>query len=326
MYAVRLHEFGPAENLRYEEVDDPVPAPGQVRISVEAAGVHLVDTRLREGFAGGPFTRPSLPTVPGREVAGTVDAVGTDVDEGWLGQRVVAHLGPDGHGYAELAVRAVDHVHPLGDGLAASAAVAMIGTGRTAIGILDVAELTARDVVLITAAAGGVGGLLVQAARNAGATVVGVAGGAAKTAVVRRLGADVAVDYTLPGWPDAVREGLDGRTVTVTLDSVGGQNGRAALELTGPGGRFLVFGWSEGSPTPITTADVMERGLLVAAVLGPRMLRRPGGIAALEEAALAAAAAGTLLPTVQTFPLAQAAAAHTALESRATIGKVVLLR
>ncbi|SNQ49889.1 Zn-dependent oxidoreductase, NADPH:quinone reductase [Frankia canadensis] len=325
MYAIRLHEFGPADNLRYEEVDDPRPGPGEVRIAVEAAGVHLIDTRLRAGVASGPLAVPSLPTIPGREVAGTVDAVGDNVDEGWLGQRVVAHLGPRGQGYAQLAVREVEHVHPVAPALDASTAVAMIGTGRTALGVLDVAELTADDVVLITAAAGGLGSLLVQAARNAGAVAVGLAGGAAKTAAVRRLGADVAVDYRRPGWPDEVRAALDGRSVTVTLDGVGGDTGRAALELTGPAGRFLVFGWSAGAPTPITTADVVQRGLLVASVLGARMLRRPGGLAALEEAALAAATAGTLVPAVHTFPLAEAAAAHAALENRGTIGKVVLL-
>ncbi|CAJ64932.1 MULTISPECIES: zinc-binding dehydrogenase [Frankia] len=325
MYAVRLHEFGPASNLRHEQVDDPVPAAGQVRIAVAAAGVHLVDTTLRQGWAGGPFQRPELPTIPGREVAGTVDAVGPGVDDGWLGRRVVAHLGQAGQGYAQLAVREVDNVHPIPPTLDAPAAVAMIGTGRTAIGILDVAELTAEDVVLITAAAGGIGSLLVQAARGVGATVVAIAGGAVKVAAARRLGADLAVDYTLADWPDAVRAALDGRTVTVTLDGVGGPAGRAALELIGPAGRYYTFGWAAGSPTTITTEDVTERGLLVASVLGPRMFRRPGGLAALEEAALAAAAAGTLVPAVQTFPLAEAAAAHAALEGRATTGKVVLL-
>jgi NADPH2:quinone reductase len=325
MYAVRLHEFGPAENLRYEEVDDPHPGTGEVRIAVEAAGVHLVDTWLRQGFSGGVFARPALPTIPGREVAGTVDAVGDGVDDGWLGQRVVAHLGPRGQGYAQLAVREAEHLHPIAPSLDAAAAVAMIGTGRTTLGILDVAELTASDVVLITAAAGGIGSLLVQAARNVGAVVVGLAGGAAKIAAIRRLGADIAVDYTVPEWPDAVRDELGERAVTVTLDGVGGECGRAALELTGPVGRYYVFGWSAGGPTPITTADVVERGILVASVLGARMLRRPGGMAALEEAALAAAATGALVPAVHTFPLAEAAAAHAAIEGRATMGKVVLL-
>jgi NADPH2:quinone reductase len=254
-----------------------------------------------------------------------VEALGDEVDESWLGRRVVAHLGMTGQGYAELAVRDLEHVYPIPPGLDDPSAVAMIGTGRTTIGILDVAELTERDVVLVTAAAGGIGSLLVQAARNVGATVVGVAGGAAKVETVRRLGATAAVDYSVPGWPAAVRAALGDKEITVTLDGVGGTAGREALELTGAVGRFYAFGWSAGSPTRVTTEDVFARGLLVASVLGQRMLRRPGGLAALEEAALAAAATGSLVPLVSTFPLAEAAAAHTALEKRATVGKVVLI-
>src|SRR6266545_1049933 len=155
MRAIRLHEFGPAENLSYEEIPDPLPAPGQVRIRVEAAGAHLVDTVLRSGqYQGGPMSLPELPTVPGREVAGTVDAVGDDVPKEWIGRRVVAHLGTVPGGYAELAVTSADRVHRISDQLDAAAAVAMIGTGRTAAVVLSVARLTADDVVLVTAAAG----------------------------------------------------------------------------------------------------------------------------------------------------------------------------
>ena len=93
MRAIRLHEFGPASNLRYEEVEDPSPAAGQVRIAVAAAGVHLIDTTIRSGVPMGPLPLPELPAIPGREVAGVVDAVGPDADESWLGRRVVAHLG-----------------------------------------------------------------------------------------------------------------------------------------------------------------------------------------------------------------------------------------
>jgi NADPH2:quinone reductase len=325
MHAIRLHEFGPAENLRYEEVDDPEPAPGQVRIAVAAAGVHLIDTTIRSGVQMGPLPLPELPAIPGREVAGVVDALGPGVAADWLGRRVVAHLGPASAGYAELAVREADAVHEVPDGLADDAAVAMIGTGRTTIGILDVAQITADDVVLVTAAASGVGNLLVQAARDAGATVVGVAGGAGKVERVRALGADVAVDYDAPGWGDAVREALGGREVTVTLDGVGGELGRGALELLGVGGRLIFFGYSSGEPTRLSVGDLYARGLTASAAIGPRIQRWPGGLRDLETKALAAAAAGRLVPLVQRFPLAAAAAAHAALETRATTGKVVLI-
>jgi NADPH:quinone reductase len=326
MYAIRLHEFGPAENLRYELVDDPVPGPGQVRIAVAAAGVHLIDTVIRSGRQLGPLPLPELPAIPGREVAGVVVGVGSEVEAGWLGRRVVAHLGAASGGYAEQAACPVSSLHPVPIGLTDAAAVAMIGTGRTAIGILEAAGLTAADVVLVTAAAGGLGSLLVQAGRNAGATVIGVAGGPVKTERVRQLGATVAVDYTEPGWEQAARDALDGQETTVALDGVGGPVGRGALELLAPGGRLLLFGWASGEPTNLTIGDIFSRGITVSAAIGPHVLRRPGGLRRMEEAALAAAAAGRFVPLVErTFPLAAAAAAHTALVSRATIGKVVLL-
>ncbi len=325
MHAVRLHAFGPAANLRYEEVDDPSPGPGQARIAVAAAGVHLIDTALRAGRPMGPLALPELPTIPGREVAGVVDAVGPQVDERWVGRRVVAHLGAASGGYAELAVREIEALHALPDGLADDAAVAMIGTGRTALAILEVAALTADDVVLVTAAAGGLGSLLVQAARQAGAVVVGAAGGPAKVQRTAQLGASVAVDYSAPGWSDAVREALDGREVTVALDGVGGALGRSALELLGAGGRLILFGFSSGQPTELSAGDLFARGITASAAIGARMAQRPGGQRDLEERALAAAADGRLVPLVQRFALAAAAEAHEAIEGRATVGKTVLV-
>src|SRR3954471_12287757 len=93
VHAIRQHEFGPPENLRYEEVPDPRPGAGQVGIAVRACGVHLVDTMLRKGSYGGPFGLPELPMTPGREVAGVIDELGDGVEEAWLGRRVVVHLG-----------------------------------------------------------------------------------------------------------------------------------------------------------------------------------------------------------------------------------------
>lgn len=324
MYAIRLHAFGPAENLTYEQVEDPVPGPGQVRVAVAAAGVHLLDTALREGVRGPLPELPALPTVPGREVAGTVDALGEGVEPSWLGKRVVAHLGFAPGGYAERAVTDASRLHEIPPGLDAAEAVAMIGTGRTALGILQFADLGPEAVAVIPAAAGGIGTLLVQYAKNAGATVVGLAGGPAKTARVAANGADLAVDYTDPAWPGKVRAFLGGRPATVVFDGVGGDAAREAVSLLGPGGRHLVFGWSaEGvrAGEPYLVDGVSEQ------VLGPVMLARAGGpdpLRTLELRALAEAAAGRLTPAVQRFPLAEAAAAHHALETRRTTGKVVL--
>lgn len=324
MHAVRLHAFGPAENLRHEEVADPAPGPGQVRVAVEAAGVHLLDTALREGLRGPLPEPPRLPTVPGREVAGVVESLGEGVAALWLGKRVVAHLGFAPGGYAELAVVDVDRAHEIPANLDAAQAVAMIGTGRTAMGIVQFAELGPDSVAVVTAAAGGIGTLLVQYAKNAGAVVVGLAGGPEKAARVRANGADLAADYADPAWPDKVRAHLGGRPATIVFDGVGGEVARHATGLLGPGGRHLVFGWSsEGirDGRPYLVDGVSEQ------VLGPVMMRKAGGpdpLQTLELRALAEAAAGRLRPAVQRFPLADAAAAHRALETRATTGKVVL--
>jgi NADPH2:quinone reductase len=317
-----LHEFGPAENLRYEEVPDPVPGEEQVLIRVEAAGVHLIDTALRSGAAGGgPIPVPELPTIPGREVAGRVEAVGPQVDEAWIGKRVVVHLGMVPGGYAELAVAEVESLYELPDHVDAAQAVAAIGTGRTTAGILSQAQLSADDVVLITAAAGGIGSYLVQAARNIGATVIGLAG-PEKVRLVRDLGAQYAVDYQDPDWPTLLKAEVGDRAITVLFDGVGGENGQRAFELLGLGGRVLMFGWSGGGPIQLTTDDLMARGLSAVWAIGPKMMPK---LRALEATALEETFSGRWSALTTTFPLAEAAQAHRALESRATTGKVVLL-
>lgn len=328
MHAVRLHAFGPAENLRHERAEDPAPAPGQVRIAVRAAGVHLLDTALRRGLPG-PYPAPTpLPTIPGREVAGTVDALGEGTDPAWLGRDVVTHLGNVPGGYAELAVTDADRLHPVPEGLGHAEAVAMIGTGRTTLGILAATPLGPDSVVLVTAAAGGIGTLIVQYAKNAGATVIGLAGGPAKTVRVRDNGADLAVDYTRPDWPRHVRVHLDAldRRATVLYDSVGSTTARAAFGLLGEGGQHVVYGWSgDNGPFTPSADELAARSLTSENVLGPGLLRRGGGLRALETRALAEAAAGHLRPAIQSYPLARAADAHRDLETRGTIGKVVLI-
>jgi NADPH2:quinone reductase len=323
MHAIRLHDFGPAENLRYEQLPDPEPGEGQVRIAVAASGVHVLDTVIRQGTSGGPFPLPELPTIPGREVAGVVDAMGPGVDGGWRGRRVVAHLGQASGGYAERALARDGALHALPDGLSPEAAVAMIGTGRTAMGILDAAALTAADVVLVTAAAGGLGSLLVQAGRSVGATVVGAAGGPAKVERLPALGATIAIDYLEPGWAERLREELGDRRVTVLLDGRGGEPARAAAPLLADGARLVLF---SAAPPPLDEAERAVRGIAVVAPIGRALLERPGGLRPLETEALAVAASGRLVPVVEhTYPLADAAAAHRALEERATVGKVVLV-
>ncbi|MGZ3143546.1 zinc-binding dehydrogenase [Lentzea chajnantorensis] len=312
MFAIRQHEFGPAENLRFEEVPDPEPGPGQVRVTVAAAGVHFVDTIIRKGG----FGPVDFPTTPGREVAGVVTAVGAGVTSDWVGRRVVTHLGMGGGGYAELAVAAVEALHPVPDDVSFEAAVAMIGTGRTVVGVLDVARLTADDVVLVTSAAGGMGTLFVQEARAIGAQVIGLASGT-KLDHVMANGADAAIDYTRPGWGDALKD------ITVVLDGVGGEVGTAALRTLGVGGRTIIYGWASGTATDTSVDNLYPKSLTAVVALGPGLLRR--GLRALEDESMAGLASGRFVPAVNPpFVLKDAARAHEALESRATVGKVVL--
>lgn len=321
MRAVRLHEFGPAGNLVLDELPDLDPGPGQVRIAVEAAGVHLVDTTIRRGEPG-PIPPPPLPTIPGREVAGVVDRVGAEVPAEWLGSRVVAHLGPVPGGYAEQAVCDVDLLYEVPDHVGSADAVASVGTGRTALGVLELEPPTADDVVLVPSAAGGLGWLLVQAAAEAGATVVAAARGPVRTGRLGELGADLVVDYGEPGWEEKVRASYDG--VSLVYDGVGGDVGRTSLELLRPGGRLVMFGFSAGTPTALDTSDLVQRGISAGWSLGPRMTSLPGGIPGLALRALRRTAAGRWRPLVTTYPLADAARAHTDLEERRALGKVVL--
>jgi NADPH2:quinone reductase len=324
--AIRQYRFGGPEELVYEELPDPAPAPGQVRIAVEASGVHLVDTTIRQGTSFGALPPPSLPMTPGREVAGVVDGIGEGADDDWLGKRVVVHLGAASGGYASNAAADQNGLFALADHVAAADAVAMVGTGRTALGIIEVAAARAEDVVVVTAAAGGVGALLVQATVAAGATVIATAGGVDKVAAVERLGASAIVDHRADNWPVAVRDAALGRPITLALDGVGGATGRAAFELVAPGGRLVMFGWASGEPTPLSATDLYESGVAVTAGIGPRVVNRPGGIRELAAAALDELAAGRLTPLVNPpFALADAADAHRAIESRATMGKVVLV-
>lgn len=308
MQAIRQYEFGGPSMLRHEEVPDPVPGPDEVLIEVAACGVHLIDASLRRGEQPGP-PLPTLPFTPGREVAGVVASPGP-----WSGRRVVAHLGPANGGYASLAVAPVSALHALAPALSFPDAVALVGTGRTALAILEDAALVPSDVVLIPGAAGGLGTLLTQAAHEAGATVVGLAGGPAKAA---QVSADVVIDYSAPSWLDRVPD------ATVLLDGTGGPIGRALFEKVRPGGRAVLFGWSSGAPVEFGVWDLFRLGLSVSCSIGARMATRD--LFSLTAEALELGATGTWTPLTTTFPLSDAAGAHRAMEARETVGKTVLI-
>jgi NADPH:quinone reductase len=314
--AVVIEEFGPPEVLALREVPDPSPGRGDLLIEVEFANVTFVETQIRAGRAPRASMLPELPAILGNGVGGTVIAVGPEVDRQLVGTRVLAATGGTG-GYAQLASVAAAALVAIPDGVAMSDAVALLADGRTAIALIDRAGIRPDETVLVEAAAGGVGSLLVQLAKRAGATVIAAAGGARKLEVARALGADLAIDYRRPGWTEEVGRGVD-----VVFDGVGGSIGRDAFQLLGQGGRLCAVGMASGSFAAISEEELRERG--VTRMIGGGADARE--LAALTARALSSAAAGELRPVIgQMPPLADAAEAHRAIEARATIGKTLLV-
>ncbi|MFI0353468.1 zinc-binding dehydrogenase [Actinomadura sp. 9N407] len=311
MRAVWLTEFGGPDVLVGGAAPEPVAGPGQVLVDVAFANITFVETQFRSG-APSPF-KADLPVIPGNGVGGVVAAVGEGVDGSLLGTRVVTGMGGSG-GYAERAVVDAAGLFAVPEGLGLDDAVALLADGRTATMMLRAAAPRTGERVLVEAAAGGVGTLLVQLAKAAGATVVAAAGGERKLELARELGADEVVDYGRPGWTDSVR------AVDVVFDGVGGEIGRAAFDLLAKGGRMVSFGLASGEWAGIPEEKAAERGVtLVQPKPDPVLMRE------YTESALREAAAGRLRPVIgQRFPLERASDAHAAIETRATVGKTLL--
>jgi len=307
--AVVIRKFGPPEVLEPTDAEEVYAGPDDVVIDVEFANITFVETQVRAGRPPHPSMLPALPAILGNGVGGTVSGTG---------RRVVASLNGTG-GYAERAASPASRLIDVPDALAMRDAVALLADGRTALALAARADLRGGETVLIEAAGGGVGTLLVQIARNAGARVVALAGHPRKLALARDLGADLTVDYRHDGWERQVRDATG--QVDVVFDGVGGEIGLAAFGLLGAGGRFCPFGMASGSFTAVTPehAAAWRISLRSGAAASPEEL------AALARTALAEGAAGRLRPVVgQEFELAEAAAAHAAIEARETIGKTLL--
>ena len=264
MRAVVIREFGPPEVLEPAEVAEVQAGPDEVVIEVEFANVTFVETQVRAGRPPHPSMLPALPAILGNGVGGTVGEASP-----WAGARVVASLNGTG-GYAERAVSAASALIGIPDGLATRDASRCWPTaGRRS--PWRAGRTCARgETVLVEAAGGGVGTLLVQIARRAGARVIALAGQPRKLALARDLGADVTVDYSHDGWERQVRD-LAGE-VDVVFDGVGGDTGLAAFGLLRAGGRFCPFGMASGSFAPVTPDLAQDRQVTVWA--GGRGARR----------------------------------------------------
>ncbi|MGP4023872.1 zinc-binding dehydrogenase [Actinomadura sp. 3N407] len=312
MRAVWLKEFGGPERLVPGEAPDPVPGDGRALVAVEFVNITFVETQMRAGAGPSPV-KWELPVIPGNGVGGVVTAVGPGVDEGLIGRRVVSGTGGTG-GYAELAAVDAGGLFEVPDGLALDDAVALLADGRTATMMLRAARPRPGERVLVEAAAGGVGTLLVQLAKAGGATVVAAAGGPHKAEVPMRLGADEAADYREPGWAEKVGD------VDVVFDGVGGEVAREAFTLLRPGGRMVSFGLASGEWAGVPEDEAAGRDVtLVRAEATQEEMRE------FTRSALAEAAAGRLRPVIgQRYPLGGAADAHAAIQSRSTVGKTLL--
>jgi NADPH2:quinone reductase len=322
MRVVHVTRFGGPEVLLAGEVPDPVAEQGQVVVEVSAAGITFVETQIRRGVDEW-HDRPELPYVPGGVVAGQVGSVGAGVDPGWLGRRVIAETGQTG-GFAQLAAVDVAGLIPVPDGLGLPEAAALHPDGSTALGLVEGVRIRPAEWVLIEAAGGGVGSLLVQLARSAGARIVGAARGKRKLDLARKLGADAVVDYSEPDWTKQVLDATGGTGPDVVFDGVGGEIGRAAFEIVGRGGRFSMHGAASGEPTVVDPAEAHRRGVTVIGIeqlfaFGPSMRQW-------AERVMSEAVAGRIRPIIgQTFPLERAADAHACIESRSGVGKTLLL-
>lgn len=318
MRAVEVPRFGDTEVLTVRELPDPVAGPGELVVDVVAVDVLFADVRLRTGW-GREWFHLEPPYVPGNGVAGVVRSVGSDVDPAWVGRGVLAYTGENGGmtpigAYAEQAAVAVTDVEPVPELLGLPEALTLLHDGPTVVFALHSAAVRPGERVLVNAASGSLGTLLVPMLKAAGAEVVGAARGARKLDFIREWGADDAVDYSLPGWTDRVG------AVDVVFDGSGGAIGTAAYGLVRPGGRFLAYGSSAGE---FPKTEPAREGVTVVGILemGKGLDKR----AALREM-LAKAAAGEITPLVgQTFPLAEVRAAHEAVEARETVGKTLLL-
>jgi NADPH2:quinone reductase len=320
MRVVEVARFGGPAVLVAGKAPDPVPGPGEVVIDVAVADVLWVETLIRSG-KGGQYFPVQPPYRPGVGVAGTVSVIGDGVDPAWTGRRVVTRTGEHG-GYVERALVPAEGLIAVPDALELSDAAALLHDGTTALGLADVVQIKPGDRVLVTAAGGGLGALLVQLAHGAGAYVVAAARGAKKLERIRQLGADAVTDYSEPDWIERVREATGG--LDVVLDGAGGAYGRAAFDLVAPGGRFSAHGTPSGEFAVADQADAQARGLTATGI--ERVQFAPEQFQRYAIRALAEAAAGRIRPLIgQTFPLERAADAHAAIEARAVTGKTLLV-
>jgi len=319
-HAIRIHETGGPEVLKWEEVDVGAPGPGQVRLRQEAVGLNFIDIYHRKGVYP-----QKLPFTPGVEGAGVVEAVGPNVSFVKPGDRV-AYAGAIGS-YAEQRLIAADRLVQLPDAISSQQAGAMMLQGLTAhMLIRQIHAVKPGETILIQAAAGGVGLIVCQWAKALGATVIGTVGSEEKAELARAHGCDHPILYKQIDFVAEVDRITRGKKLPVVYDGVGKDTFLKSLDCLAPRGMMVSFGGASGAPEPIAPGVLSQKGSLF--LTRPTLFDYIAERSELEQSARAlfdVVASGKVKVEVkQRFPLKDAAEAHRALEGRRTTGSTVL--
>ncbi|WP_043336696.1 quinone oxidoreductase family protein [Belnapia moabensis] len=317
-HAIRVHEHGGPERLIWEEVPLPDPKPGEVLVRHHAVGLNYIDVYFRTGL----YKAPSMPVTVGMEGAGVVEAVGDGVTELKVGDRV-AYAGALG-AYAEARCAPADRLVKIPDGIDFTQAAAMMLQGMTAQFLVKrTYAVKAGETILVHAAAGGVGSILVQWAKHLGATVIGVVSTPEKAKLITSLGADHAL-LTSEDIPARVREITGGAMLPVVYDSVGKDTFTTSLDCLRPFGLMISYGNASG---PVTTdlGVLAAKGSLYVTrpTLNTYTAKRDDLVATANDLFEVVKSGGVKIAVNQTFALKDAAEAHRALESRKTTGSTV---
>ncbi|MGE0668492.1 MAG: NADPH:quinone oxidoreductase family protein [Sphingomonadales bacterium] len=322
MRAIMCREHGDLSVLKLEEVPDPVPGPGQALVRIRACGINFADSIMA---AGKYQNQPDLPFTPGSEIAGDIVALGEDVEDFAVGDRVMGL--PGRGGYAELAAVDAGRLSPLPEGLsyeqAASFAVTY-GTGHIA--LAHRARLRPGETLLVHGAAGGVGLTAVELGKIMGARVIATAGGPDKLEIARAAGADEAIDYLTEDIRERVKALTGGKGADVIYDPVGGDVFDASLRCVAFEGRILVIGFAGGRVPQIPANHVMVKNVDIIGVNRPAYDVLAADVARRsQEQLLEWLAEGRLRPLVsRTFPLERAVEGLESVVSRKSTGKVVI--
>jgi NADPH:quinone reductase len=320
MKAIRVHELGGPEVLRYEEIPVPTPGRGEVLVQIEAIGLNFVDCNYRKGAY-----KAALPFTPGMEAAGTVTATGSEVAEIRVGDRVAyaPHMGA----YAEYAVVPADRLVTIPAGLEARLAGAVILQGMTAHYLAtSVYPLQVGDTALVHAAAGGVGLLLTQIAKMRGARVLGTVSTPEKAALARKAGADEIIFYTEQDFAAETMRLTQGRGVDVVYDSVARTTFDQSLKSLRVRGTLALFGQASGPSEPVDPLRLWERSVFLTRPALAHYTQTRAELLARATDVLGWVKAGKLKATIsRDLPLKDASEAHRLLEGRQTLGKVLLI-